>query len=273
MSVYTLNVGVTKLSSIEQHGLSYQEFGTGEPLLILHGLFGAGDNWLAIAKQLASHFRVILPDLPNHGHSFFVPTMTYASLSQAVVALLDNLGIDQAKVIGHSMGGKVGMALALLYPERVSQLVVADILPKEYPDKHGAIFDALMQVDPPFESVTFVDKALESLIPNVVLRRFLLKSLKRSSHGYEWKLNLPVLYRFYPDICSFLMPPEYPSDVPTLFLYGGQSDYVSNSGADMDQVSFYFNNARFQRVEHAGHWLHVDQPEAMLDGLLSFLVP
>ena len=250
--------------------LNYKSFGQGEPVIILHGLFGTLDNWQTIAKQLAEDFTVFIIDLRNHGRSPHVDEHTYSAMAEDIQVFLSENWIYGAHVIGHSMGGKTAMRLALDYPELVNKLVVVDMGIKENEPGHQAIFEALLELD--LENVKSrgeADKEFQKRIDEFGVRQFLLKNLTRKREGgYEWKMNLPVIHEHYNDILEAIEHDDT-FDNPTLFLRGGQSDYVSDE--DFVAIQELFTDAKLETIEEAGHWVHAAAPKEFLNIVRPFL--
>lgn len=246
-----------------------KEFGAGDPVLILHGLFGFSDNWQTIAKELAEHHLVITPDLRNHGRSPHLPTHTYPEMAEDLRVFMEEKWMFSAAVIGHSMGGKVAMQLALDHPDMVEKLVVVDMEPSRAEDKHSGIFDALLSLDLAKETErAVIDQYLSDKIPNVGTRQFLLKNITRTSDGtFAWKMNLPVLREHFSDILAPVT--GTPFDKPTLFIRGGQSNYIKDE--DWPHTLSLFPQATLHTIEGAGHWVHADKPRELLDILNAFL--
>jgi len=252
--------------------LNYSIQGEGPPLLILHGLYGSGSNWGSHAKWLAEHFRVILPDLRNHGRSPHHPDMSYPAQAADLLALLDRLDIDQALVLGHSMGGKAAMTLALRHPRRVRALVAADIAPVSYRDQdhgHDCIIQALRAL--PVADVCSRDEAdrlLAEAIPEKMVRQFLLTNLQRVGDRYAWRIPLDILADQLPAIQDFpALEGSYQG--PALFVHGADSDYVTE--ANIPRIRALFPAARIAAVAGAGHWLHVQQPAGFAAQVRTFL--
>lgn len=248
--------------------LNVVEMGEGPPLLLVHGLFGAARNWGAIQKHLARRFRVLAPDLRNHGDSPHAPGMTYAAMADDLAALMRERGASGASVLGHSMGGKAAMALALREPALVGRLVVADIAPRRYAPalrSHVAAMRALPLT--PGLSRKDADAALAPSVPEAGVRAFLLQSLDLGADPPRWKLGLEHVAAAMPDIEDFAVPGRYEGDA--LVISGARSDYVR---AD-DRALFLrlFPRARFAAVEGAGHWVHADNPRGFLSILEDFL--
>ncbi len=254
--------------------LNYKEFGLGEPVIILHGLFGTLDNWQTIAKKLSEHFTVFILDLRNHGRSPQTDDeFTYQVLADDLAEFMQDHWIYEARIVGHSMGGKVAMQFALNHPDSVKKLVVIDIAPKDYRSGHDDIFDALMDID----LSTLTDrKEAEAYLMNVLNNdvgtvQFLLKNLSRQTEneggGYEWKMNLPVLHLDYKNILK--APDGEPFFKPTLFIRGGNSHYIKDG--DKAVINDFFPKAELKTIEGAGHWVHAEKPKELMEMLMHFL--
>jgi pimeloyl-ACP methyl ester carboxylesterase len=250
--------------------LHFRTYGQGRPLIILHGLFGSFDNWHTISTRLASRFRVIAADQRNHGESPHAPEMDFALMAGDLEELMKANGMDQADVLGHSMGGKTAMQFAATYPGRTRRLVVVDIAPKPYPPLHREILDALLGLDlPRFGSRTEIEKALEPQLPDLALRRFLLKNLRRQEDGtHAWKIGLQEINNNYGNLLAGLHW-DRPLAQPTLFIKGARSDYILDTDAKAIQGAFA--DVRIEAIEGAGHWVQADAPEAFSKQVLQFL--
>lgn len=227
-------------------------------LLIAHGLYGSGRNWGVIAKRLSDQFHVICPDMRNHGDSPWFETQSYFDMADDLAALLDG----PTRVVGHSMGGKAAMVLALQHPELVEKLIVADIAPVGYAHSQSQHIQAMREVD--LGAVEKRSDAGATLDPEV--RDFLLQSL--DIKGKRWKLNLDVLEAEMPKIIGF---PEVSGqfDGPTLFLSGAQSDYVMPD--HRPDIKRLFPNAKFAKLPEAGHWLHAQKPREFEATVRAFM--
>jgi len=245
--------------------LHYRTIGSGPPLVILHGLFGSGDNWLTLAREWSAHYTVYLPDMRNHGRSPWTNGIDYPSMAGDVVGLLDAHHLTQALILGHSMGGKVGMTLAMYAPERVAALVVVDIAPKLYSlNEHTDLLQTLASLDlTAFQTRTQLDETLAVSIPRMDTRQFILKNIYRSDKGdFAWRMNVGGLLSGLPAIgedSPFLGRP--PIRLPALFVAGGQSNYIRES--DEALIVRLFPSARIERIPTAGHWVHNDAPEVL----------
>jgi len=257
--------------------LYVKKTGEGQPLIILHALFGMSDNWLTIGKSLGRlGFAVHLPDIRNHGRSPHMPSHTYQDLSDDLLAYLRAEGIKKTAIIGHSMGGKMAMWFTLLYPDMVEKLAVIDIAPgatgKKSAAEHTAIIRNLLAVDLAGHRYRqAIVKELARILGDRILAQFFGKSLVKNDEGqFTWSLNLPVLLNSLPAIAAGLdqLQNHAPSPVETLFVRGAQSDYIQQKHqADMNS---YFPRAKVVTVENAGHWLQMDQPEKLLELLSTF---
>ncbi|SEP11901.1 Pimeloyl-ACP methyl ester carboxylesterase [Trujillonella endophytica] len=259
----------------------------GPRVVFVHGLFGQGRNWTTIAKGLADRHRVTLLDLPDHGHSPWTERIDYLDMAGLVAAELESFG-EPATLVGHSMGGKVAMQLALRRPELLRALVVVDIAPVEYPvsggrtddpdeeaSPFGAYIAAMQAVD--LDRLTTrdeADAALREAVPSRMVRSFLLQSLVRdgvgADAGWRWRLNLDLLGRDLEELRGFPDPPPGATfDGPVLWLAGANSHYVlPEDRARMDEL---FPRTRLVKVKGAGHWVHSEQPEIFLETLRRFL--
>ena len=251
--------------------LNYKTFGQGDPIVILHGLFGMLDNWQTLGKQLAEDHAVYLVDQRNHGRSPFANETNYPLMADDLKHFLESHWMFKANVIGHSMGGKTAMQFAIHHPEMVEKLIVIDIAPKVYTGKHHLLFDALMDLDLfSVESRKEADEYLQETISDFGLRQFLLKNLSsvRNGPGYRWKMNLPVIYDHYEDILS---PPELDASFEgeTLFVRGERSDYIKES--DFELIREWFPNSQIVTIADAGHWVHADAPEDLMQVMRDFL--
>ena len=249
--------------------LAVTTMGEGPPVVFLHGLFGQGRNFAAIARPLAARVRVLLVDLRNHGGSPHAPGMRYGEMARDVAETLDAEGIADAAVIGHSMGGKVAMTLALAEPARVSRLLVSDIAPRPYAGTL-ARYAAAMRALPLGPGLTraAADSALAAAVPEAGVRGFLLHSLRFDIAPPSWRVGLDEIIAGMADILDFT-DAATPYDGPALFVTGERSDYVTPE--DRPRIRALFPRARFATVKGAGHWVHADQPEAFRAILEAFL--
>ncbi len=251
--------------------LNHKSFGQGDPIVILHGLFGTLDNWQTVGKRLAEEYAVYLIDQRNHGRSPHVEGLSYPLMAEDLQAFLESNWIYKAHIIGHSMGGKVAMQFALEYPDMVDKLVVVDIAPKAYKGGHELIFKALLGLDlEQLEGRKHADAQLAEMgIEEFGVRQFLLKNLTRTKEGgYRWKMNLSEIHKHYADILQNIdSEASYEGDA--LFIRGGKSKYIQDE--DWGLVLEKFSNAQLQTVEQAGHWVHAEAPDDLLSHIQHFL--
>ena len=244
------------------------EAGAGPPVVLMHGLFGSGRNFGAVQRAFAPRFRVIALDMRNHGDSPHGADMRYATQAEDVRETLAALRVEQAAMIGHSMGGKAAMALALLHPEAVARLMVSDIAPVVY--QHGnERLSAAMQAIPLAPSLTRreADAALAGVEARADVRAFLLQNL-RFGEAPRWRVGLSEIAAAVPDLEGWVtLPGKY--DGPTVFVTGAQSDYVL--AEHRPAIRALFPNARFVAIKNAGHWVHADNPAGFLSVVEAFL--
>jgi esterase len=252
--------------------LHFESSGQGSSLLILHGLYGSLENWRSMTRRLSEDFHVFAIDLRNHGRSPHSPEMTYPLMAEDVLEFMVGQQLERAHILGHSMGGKVAMQLALSHRDRVDRLVVADMAPKAYPSKEKSIVEALLSIDPSrFENRKDVEEALAHSIPDLAVRRFLLKDLKRNANGrFHWQMNLPAICDNY-ELLTQALTVGASFNGPTLFLRGEKSRYIKPE--DTPLITSLFPHAVIQMLEGAGHWLHVETPEAFFRSVRDFLFP
>ena len=246
--------------------------GRGPPALILHGLFGSGTNWRTIARRLEHRVESHLIGQRSHGRSPHARDMTYPALAADVLAYLDAHGIERTGLVGHSMGGKTAMTLALTAPERVCWLVVADIAPARSPSDHRPILDALKALPlSGLVSRSAAETALAPAIPDLGLRRFLLQNVVHDGAGsLRWRIDLDAIANALPDLTDF--PPTPHGAVyegPSLFVRGARSDYVA--AHHTPRIRALFPAASVVTVAGAGHWLHAEQPDAVIAHIETFL--
>ncbi|WP_151669604.1 alpha/beta fold hydrolase [Nitrincola schmidtii] len=248
--------------------LHYQRSGQGEPLVILHGLFGTLENWGSHIKNLSEHYDVIAADLRNHGRSPHSPEISYPIMANDVVELLDDLELEEVNLLGHSMGGKVAMQIALNHGARVKKLMVADIAPVVYPPHHEQVFAGLFNVNlASLTSRSDADKQLQAFIDEPGIRAFLLKNLYRNDESqFAWRMNLNALKSEYDHIAA--APSGIAFSGPTRFIKGGSSNYVR--AEHTEAVKLLFPNADVKVIAEAGHWLHAEKPALFLRQVEQF---
>lgn len=252
--------------------LKFKTYGdAGRPtIVLLHGLFGAATNWGSVARTLSGDYHVIVPDLRNHGQSPHVPEHSYPAMAADVMALLDSCGLTQTILVGHSMGGKVAMYLALNHPERVERLAVVDISPVQYRHNFDAVFATFRAVDlARLQSRADADRQMAKGGLGDGVRAFLLQNLVKGPDAWHWRLNLDALEQSQATITGF---PEHAGARyagVTWFIHGALSDYVQPDYEEA--IRRYFPNAVMCPVAGAGHWVYADQPLGFADCLQAFL--
>ncbi|EED35398.1 abhydrolase domain-containing protein 11 [Luminiphilus syltensis NOR5-1B] len=245
--------------------------GNGPDVVLLHGLFGQGSNLGGIARGLQGEFKVHSLDLPDHGHSFWSDPPSIAGYAKAVADWMEQRELPVASFVGHSLGGKVAMQLALTQPVLVDRLVVADIAPVAYPRGHDGVFAGMAEVARnPAASRREAGDLLSKFISEDAVVQFLLLHLMRADDGrYVWRLNREGLEAAYDGLREGL-DSDLPFDGETLFLRGGDSDYVLESYAPhMDKL---FSHYRVETLEGTGHWLHAEKPAEFNAAVLDFLL-
>lgn len=257
--------------------LHYKQFGedhSDQTMILLHGLLGSMDNWRSQANHLAKQdkIRCITPDLRNHGQSPRLSGMRYKDMASDVLALADHLNIERFHLLGHSMGGKVAMELALNHADRLHQLIVVDIAPKAYKLWHLPVFKALLAL--PIDNIQSRKQANEYLSKSIdddAERAFLLKNLKVAEKGgYEWRCNLQEITRSYLNIANFNPPEHAVFNSACLFISGENSPYIEPK-ADLELIRNNFPHARIQVIKDAGHLPHVESPKAFYQCIQDFL--
>lgn len=250
--------------------LKFKSFGQGDPVIILHGLFGTMDNWQTLAKKLAEDFTVYIVDQRNHGRSPHDDLMDYSIMAEDLHHFMESHWIYKSHIIGHSMGGKTAMQFALNYPDMIDRLIVVDIGTSANKAGHQGIFDALFALNlDQIANRKEADNILAKYIEEFGIRQFLLKNLSRNKAGaYHWKMNLDSIHSNYPNILA-AVEGEDTFDEPALFIKGGQSNYIDE--LVFSRTKALFTNARLETIEKAGHWVHAEAPEAILSSIKNFL--
>ncbi|MCH2176115.1 MAG: alpha/beta fold hydrolase [Lentisphaeria bacterium] len=241
-----------------------------KPLIILHGLFGSSANWMSFMPKFSQYRDVYAIDLRNHGRSPHDRIMTIYEMALDIEQFMESHKIDQAHILGHSLGGKVAMELALCWPEKVSSLIVGDIAPFAY-TRHDRepMLRAIKDLDLDFfRNRDEVDEALKQAIPNNGIRLFMLTNLQRQKDGMKWRCNMEAIYNHQQEINSF---PETDKQYSgkTTFIAGSNSDYLT---PDLyPSCKNYFPNADIEVIQDAGHWLHAEKPDEFTATVLEHL--
>lgn len=249
--------------------LNFKKYGDrGEPVIILHGLFGMLDNWSTIGRKLSEYFQVYTVDQRNHGKSPHNEVMNYKAMAEDLLAFIEDEDLNKPHIIGHSMGGKTVMQFAVDNPTSVNKLVVVDIAPQAYQHGHQIIFDAFNGLDlSSISSRKEADEKMTALLPEFGVRQFILKNLARDSEGnYMWRPAVNIIERNYEHIVAAI---EGKYDGETLFIKGDKSAYIKEQ--KWDEIQKQFSNAKLATIKDSGHWVHAEQPNAFFDVVLEFL--
>ncbi|SFX10748.1 alpha/beta fold hydrolase [Marinospirillum alkaliphilum] len=252
--------------------LAHQRNGQGEPLVVMHGLFGSADNWRGLARRWSDEYGVWSLDLRNHGRSFHCEGMNYTSQAEDLLYWLDNENLERVHLLGHSMGGKLAMEFALRYPSRVAKLIVADIAPVRYEHTHAAIIQGLkaLKAQEPWHERREADHLLAEYVKDVQTRLFLLTNLVRTDEGLCLRVAIEEIARDYQAIID--APPAMTEnrvfEGATLAIRGGRSDYVTEG--HLPEFRRAFPQLQLETLD-AGHWLHAEQADAFSEAVLRFL--
>lgn len=248
--------------------LNYRVTGEGSPLILLHGLFGSLENLGGISRRLQDQWQIHALDQRNHGSSPHTNTMDYPAMADDVLAYMDARGLEKASILGHSMGGKTAMQVALRAPQRAERIIVADIAPVTYHPRHDVVLEGLKSMDlGSIRSRQDADRLLAEYVEEAGVRQFLLKNLvrvaddERNDHPglYRWRLNLPVIEKCYPQLAE---APEGdgPFEGPVLFIKGEDSAYIQEK--HRDDIRRLFPSADLRIMTGTGHWLHAEKPDS-----------
>ena len=250
--------------------LHYKTLGEGQPMIILHGIFGTSDNWQTFGKKLADDgYQVFLVDQRNHGNSPHSDDFSYSVLANDIRDFIQQHQLENPVILGHSMGGKAALFFAVTYPELYDKIIVVDIAPKAYPNRHDTIMKAFSAVDTThLQSRNEAEEQMKPYVADVGIRQFLLKNLKRTDDGFAWKLNLPVIQKNMDKVMEGLAA-DKTTGKPILFVRGENSDYILDD--DERAINKQFPNARIITIPHAGHWVHAEQPEPLYKAIVDFL--
>ncbi|MFP4228064.1 MAG: alpha/beta fold hydrolase [Salinivenus sp.] len=252
--------------------LHYKKYGTdGPPLVVLHGLLGAHGNWHTLCRTAFQDVATVYAvDQRNHGRSPHRDRIDYPTMAADIRSFLTRHDLGSAALLGHSMGGKTAMQMALRYPERVDQLIVVDIAPGGYPPQHDELLAALARIDPTeYDDRDAIDQELATDVPSWPIRQFLLKNLHYDGTQYTWQMNLEAIRAHYDDILAPVQPNGQAYEGPALFVRGGESDYVRAD--DEPDIRSLFPNARIETIDGAGHWVHVDASDTLAEMVTDFL--
>ncbi len=253
--------------------LTYLEAGEalgGAPLLVLHGLFGSARNWATLAKRFGERRRTYALDLRNHGGAPWADSMTYPEMAADILRFLDDRGFARAAVVGHSMGGKAAMTLALLHPDRVERLAVVDIAPVQYAHTHAPYVAAMKAADlDRCARRGEVEQQLTAAAPEPGLRSFLLQNLVQENGRFRWRVNLDAIAANMDALIGFPDLGERRYAGPALFIGGAKSDYVTP--ARIPAITRRFPAATVEMVADAGHWVHAEKPDVFAGLVEAFI--
>lgn len=250
--------------------LNFKRVGQGKPLVMLHGLFGSLDNLGGISRALRNQFDVISIDLPDHGLSPHSANFDYEDYAQQVIEVMNINELTAPAILGHSMGGKVAMHIALHYPDKISELIVADIAPVQYDPRHNNVFNALKAVN--LNDISGRKEAEHTMLQHIEEQgvvQFLLRSLVKTPEGkFAWRFNLDLLIRDYANLSQEISHTQ-PFIKPTLFIKGGNSNYITSEHRPV--INQLFPNATAKIMQGVGHWLHAEKPVVFAKLVADFL--
>lgn len=251
--------------------LHFRTLGEGQPLVILHGLFGTSDNWQTLGRRFSETHKVYLVDMRNHGRSDHSHEFDYQLMADDIREFIQTEELVNPIVMGHSMGGKAAMNFALQNPEMLSRLIVVDIAPKAYPPHHDEIITGLKAIDlMNLASRNAADEQLKAYVPEADVRMFLMKNLyRKEDNTFAWRVNLQAVEDNI-DKISGEIASDAPFTKPTLFIRGGQSKYIKPED-EFTSIIHLFPNVEIETIEEAGHWVHAESPEKFYDLVMNFL--
>ena len=251
--------------------LAFNEYGSdGLPLIVMHGLFGSARNWAGIARTLSDDCRIYLLDLRNHGASPWMPSMTYEEMAGDAADFIASQNLSGAVVMGHSMGGKVAMRLALEKPDLMKGLIVVDIAPVTYGHDMLDYIAAMQLMDLSGEQRRAeLEEELRGEFDDPSVAAFLMTNLERANGGFQWRINLQAISAGMSAISAFPVPSGGSYDGPALFIAGENSAYIRND--HHDRISELFPNARTVTIKDAAHWVHADKPDAFVETVKAFV--
>ena len=260
--------------------LFYRDFGKGSPIMFIHGLYGCSDNWLSIAKHFSINHRLIIPDLRNHGKSFHSNEFSYDILTRDIISLLDSLNISKISIIGHSMGGKIAMAIACQFPHLIDKLIIVDIAPVDYNRRltstqtefHASVIKCFNNIEPgEIHSYTDLYNKLDTFKCTNNIKQLLAKNLRKTKNkSFEWKLNFKAIESNLSNILGNNLDDDYQYSEECSFIRGDLSDYVSNEV--INTVNNFFPKATIQTIPKTGHWIHSEQPNLLVEAIKQALL-
>lgn len=249
--------------------LFFKKIGEGPPMIILHGLFGSGDNWLTIAKKFSDRYSVYLPDIRNHGQSPHSRNHSYNEMTNDLYQFIQDHQIVNPIIIGHSMGGKIAMNFTIDHPEIPQKIVVVDIAPKMYHHENKSYIESMLAINlDQIKSRDEAEKILTDRIPEKGVRLFLLKNLYRKDDlSFGWRLNLKSIYENLKLIEGYIT--DKSSDINSLFIQGELSKYIQDE--DYPLIKKVFPNSKIVKIQRTGHWLHAEKPEEVYQAISDFI--
>ena len=260
--------------------LFYRDFGKGSPIMFIHGLYGCSDNWLSIAKHFSVNHRLIIPDLRNHGNSFHSNEFSYDILIGDIISLIDSLNMSKISIIGHSMGGKIAMAIACKFPDLIDKLIIVDIAPVDYnnyltpaqTEFHTSIINCFNNVRlNEIHSYTDLYNKLDKLKCSNNIKQLLAKNLRKNKDkSFEWKLNFKAIESNLSNILDNNIDDNHHYSEECTFIRGDLSDYVSNEV--INTVNNFFPKAIIYTIPKAGHWIHSEQPNLLVKAIKQALL-
>lgn len=249
--------------------LNYKKLGQGDPLIVLHGLFGSLDNWVTLGRQWAEDFTVYLVDMRNHGKSPHTESHSIPAMAKDIKEFIQNHHINKPVILGHSMGGKAAMELALTHPDIIRALIIVDIGAQAYPPSHDVIFKAIRSVDlDKVESRKDIEKKLGKFIQDKGIIFFISKNIERTKEGYRWKMNIDTLERDYKEILKDINAGRF-FDKPTLLLRGEKSGYVTPENINLLRQLFPY--IKIETIAGTGHWLHAEKSDEVEEKVREFM--
>ncbi len=253
--------------------LFYRTYGEEQPLIILHGLYGMSDNWVTHAKLLAENFKIYIPDMRNHGQSGHSDIFNYNVMAEDIGEFIQMHKIENPIIMGHSMGGKIAMKFVLDNPDLVSKLIIADMSMRQYKlsNFHYQLIHTMLDIDlTKISSRVEIENYLTQTIQDQSIRMFIMKNIYRTKQKtFSWKLNLKAVFDNINTVFEEIQTSRQ-FNKPSLFIRGGQSDYISDE--DFTQMQKNFPQAILKTIPNAGHWIQADEPKMFMDNLQDFLI-
>lgn len=253
--------------------LHFRQYGEGQPMIIIHGLYGISDNWVNHARILAENYKVYIPDMRNHGQSGHSNFFNYEVMAEDITEFIEQHEIENPVIMGHSMGGKIAMKFALDNPDLVQKLIVIDMSMRQYNLRafHSKIINAMLDIDfSKVKSRKEVDDYLAKTIEDARIRLFVMKNLYWTERKtLSWRLNLKAIIENIDAIFEGISS-QQSFNKPSLFIRGQKSDYVRDE--DFDLIKKQFTNSELKTIPNAGHWVQADGPELFIKELKHFLI-